>query len=175
MASITVSGLPGTGTSTLCRILEQRTQMPYVYAGQIFREEAAKRAMSLAELNALCQTDSSIDRELDNRQLEYLRSGELILEGRLSGWLAFSHGLVALKVWVVCDVSERVRRLVLRDGLDAAVQAELMGQRVRRERDRYLRYYGADLDDTSYYDLVLDSTRSTPAELADAVLRVRDR
>jgi cytidylate kinase len=60
---VTVGGLPGTGTSTLCRLLERELGLPYVYAGQIFRQEAAARGLSLAELNELaCTTTASTTR-----------------------------------------------------------------------------------------------------------------
>lgn len=170
--TVTVGGLPGTGTTTLSRLLERALELPYIYAGQLFREQAARRGVTLAEFNALAQADPDVDRSLDDRQLELLRGGGVILEGRLSGWLAHRHEITALKVWLVCETDERIRRLVQRDGDDTQTQAQLMDDRVSRERDRYRRYYGADLDDLSIYDLVLDSTSTPPDELRDRVLDV---
>jgi cytidylate kinase len=168
--TLTVGGLPGTGTTTLCRLLERSLQWPYIYAGQLFREEAARRGMTLAELNALAQDDPAIDVALDEQQLELLRRGGVILEGRMAGWLANHHRIPAFKVWVVCDEAERIRRLVQRDGGDAETQRQLLADRESRERDRYARYYGADLTDLSFYDLVYDSTSAQPDEVRDRVL-----
>lgn len=168
--TITVGGLPGTGSSTLCRLLEQASGLPYVYAGQIFRQEAAARGKTLAEFNELSQHDPDIDRSLDDRQLEFLRRGGVILEGRMSGWLAHRHGIDAFKVWITCSEAECIRRLVDRDGGDPGEQAAAMRDRVARERDRYTRYYGVDLDDLSIYDLVLDSTSTPPDVLVEEVL-----
>jgi len=126
--------------------------------------------MTLAEFNALAQRDPEVDRALDERQLELLRGGGVILEGRLSGWLAHRYGVAAFKTWIVCASDERVRRLVERDGEDPQTQRQLMQDRVTREQDRYARYYGADLADVSIYDLVLDSTSTPPDELRDRVL-----
>jgi CMP/dCMP kinase len=169
---VTVGGLPGTGTSTLCRLLEPELGLPYVYAGQIFRQEAAARGMSLAELNELARHDDSVDHALDERQLELLRRGGLILEGRMSGWLAANNEIPAFKVWLTCDEDERIRRLTDRDGGDPAEQRRMTRERVAQEADRYRRYYGADPGDPSIYDLVLDSTQSSPPELAARVLEV---
>jgi len=168
--TLTVGGLPGTGSSTLCRLLEASLGLPYVYTGQIFRQRAVERGLSLEDFNELAQHDPAVDRELDDRQLDYLRRGGLILEGRLSGWLAHTQGIEAFTVWVVCDEAERIRRLVSRDGGDAATRARLAAERVEREADRYRTYYGADLEDLTIYDLVVDSTERTPDELRDAVL-----
>ena len=172
--TLTVGGLPGTGTTTLCRLLERVLQLPYIYAGQLFREEAARRGMTLAEYNALAQHDPSVDRDLDLQQIEFLRGGGVILEGRMAGWLAHRYEIPAYKTWLVCDEDERIRRLVERDGEDAVAQAAAMDDRVTREADRYGRYYGADLSDLSIYDLVLDSTGVPPDALRDQVLAALD-
>ncbi|HYZ91483.1 MAG TPA: cytidylate kinase family protein [Actinomycetota bacterium] len=167
---VTVGGLPGTGTSTLCRLLERELGLPYVYAGQIFRQEAAARGLTLAELNELAGSDSTVDRQLDERQLELLKKGNVILEGRMSGWLAHTNGIDALTVWVTCDAEERIRRLVDRDGGDPEEQRRATDKRVEQEQDRYRRFYGAEVDDQTIYDLVLDSTSTPPAELVRRVL-----
>lgn len=167
--TVTVGGLPGTGTSTLCKLLKDRLGLPYTYAGHLFREEATRRGMTLAEFSALCQRDPGIDAALDDRQIFLLRNGGLILEGRLSGWLAHRHRLDALKVWVVCDEAERIRRIVDRDGGTVEQQSDVTWSREQSEADRYRRYYGVDLGDLSYYDLVLDSTHTLPDALAKRV------
>jgi predicted cytidylate kinase len=172
--TLTVGGLPGTGTTTLCRLLERSLQLPYIYAGQLFREEAVKRGMTLAEFNALASEDPAVDRALDDQQLEMLRRGGVILEGRLAGWLADHHHIPAFKVWIVCEEEERIGRLVQRDGGDAQTQRRLLADRESRERDRYARYYGADLTDQTIYDLVLDSTSLQPEEVRDRVLEAVD-
>jgi CMP/dCMP kinase len=170
--TLTVGGLAGTGTSTLCRVLADRLALPYAYAGGIFREEAARRGLSLAEFNALCQADPSVDRSLDDRQVELLERGGLILEGRMAGWLAHHHGIAATRVWVTCDEDERIRRITERDGEDPEVQRARTRERERSELERFRRYYGADLADLSVYDLVLDSTDASPDDLADTVQAV---
>lgn len=163
--TITVGGLPGTGTSTLCKLLKERLGMPYTYAGHLFREEAQRRGMTLAQFGALSQKDPAIDAALDDRQIFLLKRGGLILEGRLSGWLAQRHRVSALKVWVVCDEDVRIRRIVDRDGGTVQEQADATWEREQSEADRYRRYYGVDLDDMSFYDLVLDSTHQLPDQL----------
>ncbi|MGB1585912.1 MAG: (d)CMP kinase [Thermoplasmatota archaeon] len=170
---ITVGGLPGTGTSTLCKLLEAETGLPYTYAGQIFRAAAAERGMDLAAFGALCQEDPSVDQALDDQQLDILRRGDAILEGRLSGWLAAHHTLPAFKVWLTCEPEERLRRILERDGGDLDAQRAKTLAREASEADRYQRYYGADLNDLTIYDLVLDSTSMTPEALAQAVLATK--
>ena len=172
---ITVSGPPGSGTSTLCRLLQEKLGHPYVYAGQIFRDQAAERGMSLKEFGRLCEQDDQVDRGLDDEQVRLLQEAvdhdrSLILEGRLSGWLAHRNQIPALKVFVGCEEVERVRRIVERDGGDDSEQAEATRIREESEATRYNHYYGIDVDDMEPYDLVLDSTNKSPDQLLGDVL-----
>ncbi len=169
--TITVGGLPGTGTSTLCRLLRDRLGMRYEYAGAIFREEAKKYGMGLPEFGTYCESNPQVDMSLDDMQAGIMLEGNVIMEGRLAGWLARKHGIPAFTVWVVCEEQERVRRLVERDGGMADEQMDAMRIRQKSEAARYMRYYEADLDDLTPYDLVLDSTHMSPDQLADQVLQ----
>ena len=168
--TLTVGGLAGTGTSTLCRLLAAHLDLPYTYAGSLFRQEAARRGLSLAEFGALCQEDPAVDRSLDDRQLELLREGGVLLEGRMAGWLAEHNEVEAFTVWVVCDEDVRMRRISERDGGDLEEQRTATLAREASEQARFLDYHGADLGDLSIYDLVLDSTDHTPSGLAQAVV-----
>lgn len=171
MAKITVSGKPGTGTSTLCKLLEQRTGWPYVYAGQLFRDEAARRNLSLAAFGALCEEDATVDKALDHQQEGLLEEEEhLILEGRLSGWLAARAGADALRVQIICEENERIRRIVERDGGDSEEQRQKTLEREASEHARYQSYYDVDPNDSGHYQLVLDSTNTAPEALVDAIL-----
>ena len=169
--TITVGGLAGTGSSTLSRLVADRLGLTYEYAGGLFRAEAARRGLTVEAFNELCEQDPAVDRSLDDRQLELLRTGGLLLEGRMAGWLAVEDGLDdVLTVWVVCDDDERFRRLGERDGGGDDEVRERTLAREASEQDRFRRFHGADILDLSRYALVLDSTSTAPAALADRVV-----
>jgi cytidylate kinase len=127
--------------------------------------------MTLPEFNELALHDENVDRALDERQLELLRRDGVILEGRMAGWIAATHDIPAFKIWLVADEDERIRRLVARDGGDVEAQRKTTQARVEQEAERYRRFYGADPSDQGIYDLVLDSTAATPAELVARVVK----
>ena len=54
---ITVSGLPGSGTSTACDTLCEKLGWAYVNAGRIFRELAEESGLSLAEFGERAEVD----------------------------------------------------------------------------------------------------------------------
>ena len=167
---ITLSGLPGSGTSTVARTVASRLELPHVDGGTVFRALASERGLSLAEFAELAEEDDRIDRALDERLVARAHEGDVVLESRLAGWLATRAGLRALRVWIDCDERERAARVGSRDGHQ--LEEALATNRVREasERTRYLTYYQIDLADRSAYDLVLDSTRRGPDELVERIM-----
>lgn len=170
MTRITVSGLPGSGTSTLCRGLAERTGLEHVNVGRIFRDLAAELGISLNELGSRAEADGGIDRRLDHRLAERARKAPgCLLEGRITGWMMHRHDLDALKLWVQADLPTRVRRVAGRDGLSREEAETSILARERSERRRYAEHHRIDLSDLSVYDLVLHSDRTDPESLVRRV------
>jgi CMP/dCMP kinase len=168
---LTIGGLPGTGTTTACKSLEKELGLQYVYAGQIFRDMAKAMDMTLEQFGRYCETHPEGDRSLDDRQILLLRGPPILLEGRMSGFLAHREGLPAYKVWFTCDPWVRAERIVRREGGEIEDRMEESRRREESERTRYIAYYNYDPSDLSVYDLVLDTTSKTPEEVVQEVLR----
>ena len=167
---VTVSGLPGSGTSTVARAVAAELGLEHLDGGSVFRALAIERGLTLAEFAAIAEVDDQIDRELDERLTERAMAGDVLLESRLAGWLATRAGVRATRIWVDCDEVERARRVGGRDGHDAHEALATTRAREATERARYLEYYGIDLADRSVYDLVLDSTDAPPDKLVAEVV-----
>lgn len=167
---VTISGLPGAGTSTVARAVAAALGIERLDGGTVFRALAAERGLTLAEFGAYAETEPSVDLELDTRLAARAAAGDVVLESRLAGWIATNEGLPALRVWVTCAPEERARRVATRESLSIEDARAANVQREASEAARYQRYYGIDLDDLALYDLVLDSTDTPPDELVAAVL-----
>ena len=76
----------------------------------------------------------------------------------------------ALRVLIYCDEVERARRVAGRDSHEAQEALEVNRVREASEAARYLAYYGIDVNDTSVYDVILDSTSTPPEELVAAIV-----
>jgi cytidylate kinase len=162
---ITISGEPGSGKTTVARMLAGRLGLPHVYAGDLYRQEARSRGLSLEEFNRLCERDHSIDRALDDAMAERARQGNVVLEGRLAGYLAVRERLPALKVWLTASDQVRARRVAERESGDWQRILEVNDARHRSDARRYQDIYGWDLTDTSVYDVVLSTDDRTPEDL----------
>jgi predicted cytidylate kinase len=170
MVVITISGTPGSGKSTVASLLDKKLDLRYVYSGMIFRETAEKYKMSLEDFGKFCEENSDVDKELDEKQVEILKQGDVLLEGRLSGWLAYKNKIPAFKVFIDADIDTRASRIVNREKGDIEKRKKEIIERARSEKARYKKYYDIDLDDTSIYDLVIDSSNKTPEEIVEEIV-----
>ena len=172
MGIITVSGLPGSGTSTACKLLQEKLGWRYVNAGDFFRQLAADEGVSLAEFGERAEADGHIDRQLDARMVEFARQApNLIMEGRLTGWMALRNQLPALKVWCEAVPAVRAERVGQRDQQGHQQAEHAIALRERSEHQRYLRHHQIDLDDLSIYDLVIDTAAHSPEAVVALILK----
>ncbi|MDP2216931.1 MAG: AAA family ATPase [Methanolobus sp.] len=163
---LTISGLPGSGTTTVSRILSQNHGLEMISAGEVFRSLAKEYGMTLAEFGELAESDDSIDLQIDERQKEMARTRDnIILEGRLAGHMATR----ALKVWIKAPVEVRVRRIVTRECGSFEQKLEETREREASESIRYKGIYSIDIGDLSVYDLVIDSMKWDQFQVADII------
>ena len=173
---ITVSGLPGTGTTTVSKLLQERTGMEFISSGEIFRGIAAELSLSLAEFGKLAESDFSYDRQIDDRQKEISKTKDnLILEGRLAGHMSLEvpPGKKILRVLLKAPLETRVRRIMNREQSTSSFKFELdkTKDREESERLRYEKYYSIDIADMTIYDLVIDSSGFDPETIVEMILR----
>ena len=166
---LTISGPPGSGKSTVAVAVAEAFDLEHVSGGDIFRALADERGHTLAEFNALAEDDDAIDRALDRRLRETAAErDDVVLESRLSGWMAGEHA--DLKVWLDAPLDVRAARIADREGKAVATAREETETREASERSRYLDYYDIDFDDRSIYDLGLNTARWSPDACVEIVL-----
>jgi cytidylate kinase len=153
---ITVSGLPGSGTTSLSRYLAERTGFSMISAGEVFRQLAKEHNMELAEFGRLAEENPAFDKMIDARQKEIAAGRDnIIVEGRLSGWMVEN---ADLKIWLYAPISCRIKRIAFRDQVPDEAKAKLLTlEREHCEAGRYLSYYSIDINDMSIYHLIINS------------------
>ncbi len=162
---LTVSGEIGAGKSTVARALAQSLGLRYLSSGEIFREEARRRGVTLSALGRLAEQDPSIDRTIDEWQVQEARAGAIVIESRLSGWLIDGD----VRVWLRAPVDVRARRVAARDAMTVEAARADIETREACERRRYAALYQIDLSDLTRYHLVLDTALWGPEDITRAI------
>lgn len=172
---ITISGLPGSGKSTVGKMLAKKLGYEYFSVGDLRGQMALKHGLTLDELNKLGETEDWTDREADATQAEMGRTKDnIIFEGRMS-WHAIPH---SFKIFLTVDMAEAAKRVW--HSLDnrpdekkpasLAKTQHLLAERLASDKKRYLQYYGVDYTDPKNFDLVIDTTSTVQEKVTQLIL-----
>jgi len=152
---ITVSGPHGTGKSTYARALAQDLHLRYVCAGELFRELAKEREMSLESFSRYAANNSEVDHLIDERTRGEAKKGNVVVDAQLAAWMVKDEADV--KLLLVASDNVRFNRIAQRDHVSFEFAKNETLAREEIQRIRYKNYYGIDVTDLSIYDLRIDT------------------
>ncbi len=166
---ITIGGLAGSGTTTAAKVLSEKLNIPFISSGAIFRDMAKEYGMSILEFGTFAEGNTEIDKEIDKRQAKIANESEnLIVEGRLSAHFVNAD----LKIWMYAPFDVRVNRICEREEKSNETARFEIKKREESEASRYLDIYNIDIKEyDDVYDLMLNTDRFSPEELADIILK----
>ena len=167
MVEITISGAPGSGTSTLVRRICAEMGWRSLNGGDVFRAEAERRDLSVHDFSELCKNDLDVDRSLDLRLKQAMTdsTGPEVIESRLSGWWAHRLDIDCIRVWIDTSDEERARRVQNREGGELELRLGESSRRQAADKARYRSLYDIDLDDMTPYTLVIDANDLSAEEV----------
>lgn len=146
--NITISGLPGCGSTTLLQLLKEALQFDGwkgFSGGEFMREYAKEKGLFREEAglhHSAAHYEDDFDRKIDFGMREKLENEEKwILESWLSGFMA--QGVPGtLKVLMICsDDAVRVDRIVNRDSVDVMAAKKNMFARYQANLSKWSRMY----------------------------------
>jgi cytidylate kinase len=174
---VTIGGPHGTGKSTYAKMIARQFKIRYVSAGQLFRDLAKEKGLSLEELSKQAANSPEIDRMIDERSATEAAKGDAVIEGQLAAWMA--KDLAQVRVYLKAPDEERITRIAKRDHQDYEGARRQTLERERIQRERYKRYYGVNIDDLSLYNVIIDtgnrSVESTSKEIISKIQEILRR
>lgn len=168
---ITIFGLAGSGTSTVAKLLAEKTGYTFMSTGNIMREWAANEGMTIYDFEEeVVKHDPAFDNKLDNKTAEYgEQNNDFIFESRLA-WHFIPD---SYKIFIDCDFSERYRRIHEREGGD--LQEVVTKNKTRESElvDRYKKVYPEITfpPKKEDFDLYIDTTSTPVDEVVEIILK----
>lgn len=177
---ICISGLAGTGKSTVARKLAKEFCLKYYSGGDALKALASDEGYDTSKpgwwespvgLEFLMQRqgDSKFDEAIDRRLLEYAKQGNVLLDSWTMPWLVKD----GFKVWLLASLEKRAERVAKRDGLSVQEALEVLKEKEERTRAIYEKLYGFSLgEDFNPFDMILDTEKLDAAEVFQILCQV---
>jgi predicted cytidylate kinase len=170
---ITLSGTPGSGKSTVGRLLAQRLEIPFFGMGTLRRRFAAEQGITLAELNKREEVTPYSDIVVDQYQAKLPEEYPSFV---LDGYVSYYFVPQAVKIYLTVDIREGAARILAqhRDVEHWNTIEEGVTSLKAREQSNKLRFgklYNTDPTDLKHYDFILDTTGKTPEQTIEEILR----
>lgn len=163
---IAISGKSGCGNTTVSTLVAEKLHYPMI--NFTFRTLAKERGMEFWQFCKSAETSDEPDREVDTRQVRLaMAQKDCVLGSRLAIWMLEQ---ADLKVYLTASSEERAKRILKREGGSYEQKLkETIGRDVH-DSARYKRLYGIDNDNPTIADLVIDTSKHTPEEIADIIV-----
>lgn len=176
---ISFNGQEGSGKSTIAAKIAEHLEIPRYYMGQLFRDMAAEKNMTLPEFRKICDADPSFDKKVD----DYVASlpnnhASFVIESR-TAWHFIPQ---SIKIYLRVESKVAAQRIfrAMREknnrgnedtDLDTLenIEKSILQRRIE-DSDRYFSIYGIHQDDEKNYDLIINTTNLNITEVFEKVL-----
>ena len=171
---ITISGVPGSGKSTVAKKVADKLGIKHFSAGDFMRGLAKDKGVTPLELARMAEADPEIDKKVDSWSGTI---GETYEDFVMDSRLAFNFIRESVKIFLDVSDDEAARR-IFKDMRDDEKENTTQGdtydallKRKESEKKRYDEYYGIDYTNPDNFDLVIDTTDISAAEVARQIIK----
>lgn len=180
---ICVSGMTGSGKSTVAKKLAEKYGLNYFSGGNAMRILAQEEGYD-SEVRGWWEspeglkflekrmTDPAFDKKIDAKLVELASEGDVVLDSWTVPWLIKD----GFKIWLEASPEVRATRVVARDAMTAEEALKALTEKDECTRQIYKQLYGFDLGhDLTPFNLVLATDELEPDDVFYAVALVTDR
>lgn len=160
---IAIGGPHGSGKSSVAKKLAEEFGMKYISAGEVFRQMAKERNISLKEMSKLVIDEPEVDIQIDDRTKELGQYENTLVDAQLSAFFIPDDALVRISI----TASKQVRweRIAKRDGCTLEQARQETDTREMAEKRRFSDLYDINVDNQDVYDVIINSDRLTEEQV----------
>lgn len=162
---IAISGKSGCGNTTVSSIVADALDLRLI--NYTFHSIADEMGIDFEEVCRLAELDSEFDYRIDKTQVALASRGNCVLGSRLAIWLLED---ADLKIYLDAPPEIRAARVREREGGDPDEVLRETVERDRRDRARYIKLYGIDVDDFDVADTIIDAGRYDQHQVAAIIV-----
>ncbi|MCQ2577338.1 MAG: cytidylate kinase family protein [Treponema sp.] len=162
---IAISGKSGCGNTTVSTMLSEKLGVTLI--NYTFRQLAAEKGLTLAQVIENAKTDDSYDRYVDTHQVELARKESCVLGSRLAIWMLKE---ADIKVYLYASDDTRAGRVFNREGGDLEEIKRFTAMRDSEDSRRYKELYNIDNSNYQFADLIIDTGNKTPEMIVSEIL-----
>ncbi len=162
---VAISGKSGCGNTTVSTLLAEKLGVKLI--NYTFRQLAAEKGLTLAQVIENAKTDDSYDIFVDNHQVELAKAEPCVLGSRLAIWMLKE---ADLKVYLFASDETRAKRILNREGGDLQKIKDFTAMRDSEDTRRYKKIYNIDNNDYSFSDLIIDTANCNPEQIVGLIV-----
>ena len=175
-----ISGMAGTGKSTLSKKLAAKYGLKYYSGGDALKALAAEEGYDTSSrgfwesaegLKFLKrrEEDSKFDKAVDEKLLELADRGNVLLDSWTMPWLVKS----GFKIWLLASMEKRAERVAKRDKFSVEEAMRMLKEKESKTIAIYKQLYGFSLgEDYKPFDLVFDTDNLDSEEVFQVLCNV---
>ena len=177
---ICISGMAGTGKSTLSKKLAEKYHLSCYSGGDALKElanaegyDASRQGWwespeGLKFLNERA-SDPKFDEAVDAKLIEYAQHGNVLLDSWTMPWLLKE----GFKIWLLASPEKRAARVAERDKITFDEALKVLKEKEDRTKAIYKKLYGFALgEDLSPFDLILDTDNLSADQVFEVLCKV---
>lgn len=177
-----ISGMAGTGKSTLSKKIAKRYNLMCYSGGDALKELAKEEGYEITGegwwespdgLNFLEKRvkDPQFDKAVDNKFLGYAKQGNVLLDSWTMPWLLKD----GFKIWLMASLDKRAARVAERDKITIAEAYAVLKEKEAQTKAIYKKIYGFNLgEDFTPFNFILDTDNLNADEVFEVLCRLID-
>jgi cytidylate kinase len=177
---VCISGMAGTGKSTLAKKLARKYKLKYYSGGDALKELARDEGYNPSSrgwwespkgLSFLEKREKNLkfDKAVDAKLLKYTQQENVLLDSWAMPWLLKT----GFKIWLVASEEKRAERIAKRDKIAVKEALQVLKEKEARTKAIYKKLYGFRLgEDFEPFNLVLDTANLDAEEVFQVLCMV---